>query len=86
MLDLIVKLRIVHQSTVLFTGIKICALHIAFFAKINLCVFIQIQKSVALKSFKCKLANQFHFEEMLLFKNTEMQVWKSPARRCEQIY
>jgi len=23
------------------------------------------------------LANQFHFEEMLLFKNTEMQVWKS---------
>ena len=31
MLDLIVKLRIVHQSTVLFTGIEICALHIAIF-------------------------------------------------------
>lgn len=46
---------------------------------------IHFQKSVSLKSFKCKLANQFYFEEMLLFKNTEMQVWKSPAK-CEQIY
>jgi len=26
------------------------------------------------------LANQFYFEEMLLFKNTEMQVWKSQLR------
>ena len=76
-------------------GLKFVLFTLQFFTKIN---FFKRRKNdfgwsslnpfseiSFLKSFKCKLANQFYFEEMLLFKNTEMQVWKSPAK-CEQIY
>ena len=72
MLDLIVKLRIVHQSTVLFTGIEICALlHIAIFHQDQLCGFFKRRKN----DFGWSSLNPF--SEISFFEIIQMQVGKS---------